>query len=40
MSHHAPNYKGFVPAVKTATKAYEQGKGESARTTIIKQNII
>jgi len=36
MSRHAPGYKGFVPAVQTATKAFEQGKGETERKTIIK----
>jgi hypothetical protein len=36
MSRHAPGYRGFVPAVVTATKAFDQGKGEKERNTILK----
>eukprot|EP00828_Plagiopyla_frontata_P040052 TRINITY_DN5315_c0_g1_i5.p1 TRINITY_DN5315_c0_g1~~TRINITY_DN5315_c0_g1_i5.p1 ORF type:complete len:287 (-),score=46.61 TRINITY_DN5315_c0_g1_i5:33-833(-) len=37
---HIPGYTGYVPAVKTATLAYEHGKGENPRQTFIKQNIL
>jgi hypothetical protein len=35
-SDHAPKYQGFVPAVRTATKAFDHGKGKNVRNTILK----
>ena len=40
MSAHIPGYTGFIPATKTATKAYEHGLGLNTRKTFLKENIL
>ena len=37
---HIPGYNGFIPQIDVNEKAVNQSKGQNARNTIVKQNIV
>jgi len=40
VTSHIPGYNGFIPQIDMNEKAVGQSKGQAARNTIIKQNIV
>ena len=40
VTSHIPGYNGFIPTIDINENAVSQSKGQDARNTIVKQNIV